>query len=103
MALKKSVRGKSTSNGKRSAGGRSGAKSSARSTISSPARHDADSSDELVAKMEATEALAAAMPFNANKPAEYGKATLDPQPGATVPNADARATGSTLTESVTSA
>ncbi len=83
MAAKKPVRGKSTSTGKRAIGGRSGAKSSARSTISSPARHDAgaDSSDELVAKMEATEALAAAMPFNANKPAEYGKATAGPAAG----------------------
>jgi len=105
MAAKKPIRGKSTSTGKqRSGAGASGARSSARSTISSPARHDAgaDSSDELVAKMEATEAMAAAMPFNATKPAEYGRATLDPPAGATVPDADPRATGSTLTESVES-
>ncbi len=87
---------------KKPARGRSGSKrASARSTISSPARPQAgaDVSDDLVAKMEASQGLAAAMPFNANKASEYGRASLDPQPGAIVPDADPRATASTLTES----
>jgi catalase len=99
MATKKTARRKSIE--KRSDSSRaSGARSSARSTVGSPARRGAgaDLSDDLVAKMEATQALAAAMPFNANKAREYGKATLDPQPGAAIAAPDPRATGSTLTE-----
>ncbi len=101
MPAKRTARGKASGKPTPRA---SGAKSSARSTISSPARRDAgaDVSDQLVAKMDATEALAAALPFNANKPAEYGKATLSPPPGVTVDDADRRATASTLTEAVTS-
>jgi catalase len=103
MAAKKPARGKSS--GGRTTSKGSGARTSARSTISSPARHDAgaDASDDLIAKMEATEALAAAVPFNANKPAEYGRATLNPPPGVTVDDPDPRATGSTLTEALRSA
>ena len=62
-------------------------KSSARSTTSGPARGraaPADLSDAAVSKFEATEALAAGMPHNANKPLEHGAAARDPQPGATV-------------------
>jgi catalase len=83
---------------------KSSAATSARSTISGPARggrRRADN-DAPAAKLAATEALAAAMPFNANKAAEYGKASTAPQRGATVEVPDARATGSTLTESVAS-
>ena len=44
-----------------------------RATVSGPARPstDVDSSDDLSAKAAGTQALAAAFPFNANKPHEY--------------------------------
>ena len=76
---------------------------SARSTVSGPARKDRRSpGDALTAKMDGTQSLAAAMPFNANKPNEYGKASYKPAPGATAQPPDVRATGSTLTESLAS-
>jgi catalase len=79
--------------------------SSARSTVSGPARKDPAgraASDTLALKLEATEALAAARPFNPNKPGEHGKAALDPQPGATARPSTPIVTGSTLTEKQTS-
>ena len=57
----------------------------------------------LADKLDAAEKLAAGMPFNPTKAAEYGKAATAPQRGATVPADDTRATGSTLTESTASA
>ena len=76
---------------------------SARSTVSGPARKDREApGDALTAKMDGAQALATSMPFNANKPTEYGKASLKPPTGATVPVTDARVTGSTLTESLAS-
>jgi len=74
--------------------------SNTRSTISGPSRRDKrpNPADALEQKMAGAQALAAAMPFNPNKPGEYGKAALKPQPGATAEPADARATGSTITE-----
>ena len=66
--------------------GASASTTSARSTVSGPARSDRASrqaGDALVAKMDGSNALAAGIPFNPNKPGEYGKAALDPQPGAT--------------------
>jgi len=88
---------------KRAVGGNpdaaSGTKMSARSTVSGPARGDAAfTGDALTEKMAAANALAAAMPFNPNKAGEYGEASREPQPGATVKVSDARVTGSTLTE-----
>jgi catalase len=79
----------------------SGSVSSARSTVSGPARKNkrGAGADALVEKMAGAEALAAGMPFNANKPGEYGKASSKPQPGQTVKASDPRATGSTLSES----
>jgi catalase len=72
---------------------------SARSTVSGPSRHPRGASnDALAAKLTATETLVEGMPFNANKPGEFGKAALKPQPGTTVKVSDPRATGSTLTE-----
>jgi catalase len=77
---------------------------SARSTIGAPARKDRRSpGDDLTAKMALTQALAEAMPFNANKPSEYGKASSKPAAGATVSASDPRATGSTLSENLASA
>jgi len=55
-------------------------------------------SKALQAKLAATDELARAMPFNANKPAEHGRAALEPKRGQTVSPRDAAVTGSTLTE-----
>jgi catalase len=52
--------------------------------------------------MRATQALAAAFPFNSNKPGEFGDAAREPQPGATVEPADPTVAGSTLTEATES-
>jgi catalase len=78
---------------------------SARSTVSGPARGGkgpVSNSDALVEKMEGTEALAAAMPFNANKAGEYGKAASKPQRGQTAKPPNPLPTGSTLTETLPS-
>jgi catalase len=83
--------------------GASAATTSARSTVSGPARSDRSAIDSATAKAKGTEALAAAMPFNRNKGAEYGKASVEPPPGDAVQVADVRLTGSTLTEATTSA
>ena len=79
------------------------ATTSARSTVSGPSRppgaiDPAASADALLAKHTATERLAAAMPYNTNKPLEHGRLALQPQPGQTVEPADPAATGSTLSE-----
>src|SRR3954469_13941049 len=77
---------------------------SARSTISSPARKrgasttDEVPSDAAIAKFEGMESMAAAMPFNAAKPAEFGDASTEPVAGQTVDPPNLAATGSTLTE-----
>ena len=84
----------------------SASSSSARSTVSGPARKDKAaraSSDAATAKSEGSNALAAAIPFNPNKPGEHGKAALDPQPGATAKPISPAVTGSTLTETTASA
>jgi catalase len=82
------------------AAGASGSKSSARSTVSGPARSDRrrGEGDALVAKVEGAQALAKAMPYNATKADEYGRAAQKPQAGRTVEPPDARATGSTISE-----
>ncbi len=82
----------------------SSSKSSARSTLSGPARKGRGKlADALVAKLEATEALAAGMPYNENKESEHGDLATEPQPGQTVEPNDPSATGSTLSEANTSA
>ncbi len=92
--------------GRGAGGGASAAATSARSTVSGPSHSDSTSqaaaNDALTAKMEGTQALAAAMPSNANKAGEYGKAARVPQPGATVEPDDPAITGSTLTETIAS-
>jgi catalase len=80
-----------------------GVTTSARSTVSGPSKKDAARpSDAATAKMDASQALAAAFPFNENKAGEHGEAARDPKPGKAVKVPDARATGSTLTESIAS-
>jgi len=81
-----------------------GTSTSARSTVSGPARKDRPRpGDALSAKLAGTEALAGAMRVNPTKAGEYGRAALDPQPGATVEPPDVRMTASTLTEVTPSA
>jgi len=77
---------------------------SAKSTVSAPARRDRrpDPADGLDLKAAGTQALVAAMPFNPNKPGEHGKGALKPQVGATAEPNDPRVTGSTLSELVAS-
>src|SRR5688572_28148221 len=69
------------------------AKTSSRSTVSGPARRSgaADGTDALVAKAEATQALAAKMPHNTNKALEHGKSANRPQAGQTVKPANSAA------------
>jgi catalase len=85
--------------------GTSGAVTSARSTVSAPARKDQKdvAEDAATKKMDGTEALAAARPFNPNKAGEYGRASAKPQPGAVAEPPDLSVTGSTLTEVLPSA
>jgi len=72
-----------------------------RSTISGPAgpTADVDSKDDLTAKMAATQALAAAIPFNVNKPLEYDReAATAPPAGRSVEPPDPIAGSSTVQE-----
>ena len=70
--------------------------------MSGPARADlagqAGVTDAHVVKMEATQTLAAKMPFNANKAQEHGKRALTPAAGAANEPTDPSVGGSTLTE-----
>ena len=101
MPIKKKTTDTSTRN-RAKAGG---ANSSAKSTVSAPARRDRqpDPTDAADQKAAGTQELAAAMPFNPNKAGEHGKGALKPQVGATAQPADPRVTGSTLTERQASA
>ena len=82
----------------------SGTVTSARSTVSAPARsaNTSSAADAATARMEGAQQLAAGMPFNPTKRGEYGQAAATPQPGATAKPADPRVTGSSLTESILS-
>jgi catalase len=84
---------------------KSPARASARSTVSGSRRGTsaARADDPGAAKLAATDDLAAAMPFNANKKAEHGALARNPPEGAHAAPADATATGSTLSETVSSA
>jgi len=74
-------------------------KSSARSTVSGPTnKSPADIVDAATAKIAGTEALAAAMPHNAAKPSEFGRAAMAPATGQAVEPPHPMVTGSTLTE-----
>ncbi|MEP6686523.1 MAG: catalase [Verrucomicrobiota bacterium] len=77
----------------------------ARSTVSGPAKPGAAAgaaADALTAKMKGTQALAAAMPFNATKAAEYGDRAGDAPAGKTAEPPGVAVTGSTITESTSS-
>ena len=74
----------------------------ARATVSGPAEPSLtpDSDDDLAAKVAGTEELAAAFPYNANKPLEYDpEAAVHPQPGSAVKAHDPIVGASTVTES----
>ncbi len=77
------------------------ARTSARSTVSGPSRKQGyrDITDDATAKIAGTEAVAAAMPFNAGKPSEYGEAASEPAIGQTVALPHPIVGASTLSES----
>jgi catalase len=81
-------------------GNSAAAKSAARNTDSGPAHPEPAAGNDIhVQKMADTQAMAAAMPFNAAKEAEHGFHNgLNPPAGATVAPASPLATGSTLSE-----
>jgi catalase len=73
----------------------------ARATVSGPAVSSitSDTSDDLAAKVAGSAELAAAFPFNTNKPLEYDPdAALSPAPGPTAKPADPIVGASTVTE-----
>jgi catalase len=80
------------------------------STVSGPSAAQPPSSlgsknavaDQLLEKTVAGQQLAAAMPFNPNKPGEHGEAARSPQPGATAEPSTPAATASTSTENIAS-
>jgi catalase len=70
-----------------------------KSTVSGPRKGPrGGGADAAVRKMQGTQGLAAAFPFNANKPREIGDAAKKPRPGAAVDPPDPSVTASTLTE-----
>src|SRR6185295_3981810 len=74
-------------------------KGAAKSTVSGPSQGaSGPDNDPAVRKMEGTQDLAAAFPFNVSKPGEYGAASRTPSPGAAAEASDPSVTGSTLTE-----
>ena len=75
-----------------------GSKGAARGTVSGPSKQKRTPGDAAAKKMAATDATARAMPFNAAKAAEHGRAALDPVVGQAVPPGDPSVTASTLTE-----
>ncbi|MFT3837936.1 MAG: catalase [Myxococcaceae bacterium] len=86
---------------KRSASKAKSSSSTARSTIGGPSVGDsAHSAEALIEKMNATQELAAAFPFNENKASEFGG--HDPDPGQSAAPSEVVTTGSTLTESTSS-
>jgi catalase len=76
------------------------ARSSARSTLSGPARPPSpeQTTDAATAKRAGTEATAAAFPFNAAKPFEFSGDGQSPPVGQSVEPTDPRVAASTLTE-----
>jgi len=74
------------------------AKSSARSTASAPAQGVSAVSDAATAKLAGGDEVAAAFPFNAAKPSEFGDAARNPVAGQAVEAPHPLVFGSTLTE-----
>jgi catalase len=102
MATRKNPSAKSS---KAAPAGGSAIYGSARSTISGPAQDDSGrggAADPAISKMQGQQALAAAMPSNANKALEYGDDATMPVAGESVEPAKPSDTASTLTESTSS-
>ena len=79
-------------------------KGAAKSTVSGARKGPSgDGADPAVRRMQGTQALAAARPYNPLKPGEIGEASRTPKPGATAESADPAVTGSTLSEANASA
>src|SRR4051812_33660171 len=87
--------------------GTSTKKSSARTTVSGPSRGrggaKTSGGDALLTKLTGTDELAAAMPANVNKAAEYGTASRTPPEGQHGDPPDDSVTASTLTEATKNA
>jgi catalase len=79
-------------------------KTSSRSTTSGPSTKPkfVDRGDKAAVKMAAVGELAGSMPANPNKAGEYGDAARTPKRGVQVEPGNPSATGSTLTEEITS-
>jgi catalase len=69
-----------------------------RSTVGGPAHPAGNPANEFTAKLEGTQELAAAMPYNPHKALEHGEVSACPEQGAQVKASDPAVTGSTLTE-----
>jgi catalase len=81
-----------------------GGPEAAKSTVSGSRKGPRPSNgNPAVRKAQGTQALAAAFPFNKNKPGELGAAARTPKPGATAAPLDPAVTGSTLSETNASA
>jgi catalase len=104
MATKKPATGKAAARGSDVQSANSSATfTSAHSTVGGPAQSDASKAkDAATKKAMGAQDLAAALPFNSNKPGEYGAASAEPAPGTTAEPADPRVTGSSLTENILS-
>ena len=70
---------RNTSNKTRNAAPPTDGKGAAKSTVSGPRKGAGSGSDPAVRKAEGTQALAAAFPYNPNKPGEIGEASRTPQ------------------------
>jgi catalase len=77
-----------------------GKTTSASSTVSGPSSKSGTTSDNdaMTQKMEDTDAFVSSLPFNPNKPAEYGHEASVPKRGATATPPNASVTASTRTE-----
>ncbi|HET7061373.1 MAG TPA: catalase [Nitrosospira sp.] len=73
-----------------------------RSTIGGPAHGKGNPANKYTAKLAATEELVVSMPYDVNKPHEYGKDSVSPEKGQTVEPPHPSVTGSTLTETIPS-
>src|SRR5688572_3966109 len=78
---------------------RARSRGSAKSTVSGPSKAPRGGGDgRAERKMQGTQALASAFPFNTSKPGEIGAAARTPKAGATAEPPDPAVMGSTLTE-----
>lgn len=73
-----------------------------RSTIGGPAHEKGPPANDFTAKLDATQELAAGMPYNRNTTLEHEDTSASPEKGQTVEAPDPFVTGSTLTETIAS-